>query len=58
MERLKTIEINPKQKYKTIGLPQNWLEEWFPIGGELEVYQDKDRLILTPKKSKEKAGCK
>ena len=58
MEKIRIIKINENRRGQQVGIPQNWLREYLPEGGELELYQDKDRLILTPKKAKEKAGCK
>jgi hypothetical protein len=58
MEKIRIIKINLKRVYQQVAIPQNWLRQYFPEGGVIELYQDKDRLILTPKKVKEKAGCK
>jgi hypothetical protein len=59
MEKLKNIRINENRRGQQVAIPQNWLREYLPEGGELELYQDKDRLILTPKrKAPAEEGCK
>ena len=51
MEKIKTYKIDLNRK-KPIQYtpPINWLREYLEDGDELELYQEGDRLILTPKK--------
>jgi virulence-associated protein VagC len=58
MEKLKTFKTNEKRGYQQIAIPANWLREYLPDGGELELYQDGDKLVLTPKKNPMKAVVK
>lgn len=51
MEKIRTYQIkNMKRKYPQFGVPIHWLEQFTQDCDELELYQDKDRLILKPKK--------
>ena len=63
MEKIKSYPISipkdRKEKYPTIGIPINWLRQYAEDGDELELYQEGDKLILTPKKKeKAEAPCK
>jgi len=60
LEKIRIYQIDLKKKSLwQFGIPIHWLKEYLPRGGELEVYQDGDKLILTPKKKNPvKAACK
>jgi hypothetical protein len=56
MEKIRTYTVERKpNKYTQFGVPTHWLDEYLPEGGELELYQDGGKLVLIPKKSREKA---
>lgn len=59
MEKIRTYTIKAEKPSKQFGVPRHWFREYLPDGGELELYQDGDKLILMPKKRvREKVGAK
>lgn len=51
MEKIRTYKIDMSKKRPVqYMVPIHWLKEYLEDGDELELYQERDRLILIPKK--------